>query len=488
MVDLVCIITKKGIKNMENKTTLTGPRIYQKGEGAGKFIKSHYLGYFPESKLMYAMLIAALGGMMFLVMEESLMGSAMSGGLADSLNASPNTMSWVLSSVSLGTICGFPLAGPIADKIGRRALVLLGLLGYVICDIFQMLCLNIPSFLIARFCSGMVGMFTIAPTLAMVRDYTPRVNRGMGYGLSLALGWGGGGLLTFFMGGTILSTFAGRTLFGMEGDWRWIFYIAGILALVIFVIELLVLKDIHPMLRLRQRGFSLEDASEMSDSFKESDINDNGSLRDAMKYYFKSKRMWLIWSNQYFTTMTWTTILTFMPTILMAMTGTSAANSNYLTVLLYSGFVIFGLISGWFIDKFHARKFTSFLWMWIEGICMLLLGAFCLKGDVSMTLICIVLFFLGAASSSLTPSFNTVLSGEAERINPQGVSSAFAFYLATTAVLNFIPQFACPRLLEITGTWATALFILGALCIIGSPTLVMGGRGPFKPTLTLTEE
>ena len=108
---------------MENKTTLTGPRIYQKGEGAGKFIKSHYLGYFPESKLMYAMLIAALGGMMFLVMEESLMGSAMSGGLADSLNASPNTMSWVLSSVSLGTICGFPLAGPIADKIGRRALV-----------------------------------------------------------------------------------------------------------------------------------------------------------------------------------------------------------------------------------------------------------------------------------------------------------------------------------------------------------------------------
>ena len=236
---------------MENKTTLTGPRIYQKGEGAGKFIKSHYLGYFPESKLMYAMLIAALGGMMFLVMEESLMGSAMSGGLADSLNASPNTMSWVLSSVSLGTICGFPLAGPIADKIGRRALVLLGLLGYVICDIFQMLCLNIPSFLIARFCSGMVGMFTIAPTLAMVRDYTPRVNRGMGYGLSLALGWGGGGLLTFFMGGTILSTFAGRTLFGMEGDWRWIFYIAGILALVIFVIELLVLKDIHPMLRLR---------------------------------------------------------------------------------------------------------------------------------------------------------------------------------------------------------------------------------------------
>ena len=126
--------------------------------------------------------------------------------------------------------------------------------------------------------------------------------------------------------------------------------------------------------------------------------------------------------------------------------------------------------------------------MWIEGICMLLLGAFFLKGDVSMTLICIVLFFLGAASSSLTPSFNTVLSGEAERINPQGVSSAFAFYLATTAVLNFIPQFACPRLLEITGTWATALFILGALCIIGSPTLVMGGRGPFKPTLTLTEE
>lgn len=465
---------------------LKGKGVYLPGEGFWKFITSGYLGFYPSKGLMYFLLFITLGGMAFLVVEESLIGAALAGGLAESINTTPEIMSWVLGSLSIGAVLGYPLAGPLADKIGRRKLILWGLIGYVIADIFQMLCLNVWSFTLARAWSGAVGMFTIVPALAIVRDLTPRLNRGMGYGIAAGCGWGGGGLLSFLLGGIALQMYAGKSLFGMTGDWRGIFYLAGIIALVVFFIELLFLKDLHPVLRLRERGLDLESDVKLED-IKESDLEGKGSVLEAIKMYFKSWRMWFIWSNQWFMGIPWTAVLTFMPLMLVDISKISAAQASYMSAFLYVGYICGGLFAGWYIDRYHARRIVNAAGNFLLFLTMAYFAAIAAKGGASLVQMYAVLIIGGIGVGSTFPPYATVLAGESERQNPSGVASAFAFYITSCSVVNFIPQFLFPRLYEASGSWVICLIIMGISALCAVPTLLIGGRGPFWPRHTLEE-
>jgi MFS family permease len=131
------------------------------------------------------------------------------------------------------------LAG-FADRWGRANLVVVGLLltGLLIG-------LGLPnaptktSFLVISVIISFVEGVVLVATPALIRDFSPQVGRGQAMGF-----WTLGPVL----GSLLVSVIATNTIDG-HPDWRFQYYICGVVGLVVFVIALVGLRELSPGLR-----------------------------------------------------------------------------------------------------------------------------------------------------------------------------------------------------------------------------------------------
>jgi MFS family permease len=119
----------------------------------------------------------------------------------------------VFPAMGLATIVGGPLSGMLADKIGRRALLLAGPVGRSVCFFILALltALDGPlySFVIMLFMSALVGMFFLNSLNAYVTDLVGPRERAQAFGtcrIGLNVGW---------MIGPAIGAFLARTPFAL---------------------------------------------------------------------------------------------------------------------------------------------------------------------------------------------------------------------------------------------------------------------------------
>jgi DHA1 family multidrug resistance protein-like MFS transporter len=113
----------------------------------------------------------------------------------------------VASYAVMRLICG-PVWGSLSDRIGRKPVLLIGILGYAITMIWFGLATELWMLFAARILSGILSSATAPTTMAYIGDSTPADERGGGMGMLGAAGGIGtilGPALGGFMGGTSLS-------------------------------------------------------------------------------------------------------------------------------------------------------------------------------------------------------------------------------------------------------------------------------------------
>jgi DHA1 family bicyclomycin/chloramphenicol resistance-like MFS transporter len=141
----------------------------------------------------------------------------------------------IISAFMLGYALAQLLVGPLADRIGRRPVLLIGLSMYVLAGIAGALATTLPLLLTARLFQGM--SISVAPVLArvIVRDLydTPRASRLLAYlGAIMAIGPG----LAPIVGGVI------NQLWG----WRAILFLLLGFGLAIFAMSLILAPETRP--------------------------------------------------------------------------------------------------------------------------------------------------------------------------------------------------------------------------------------------------
>lgn len=193
---------------------------------------------------------AALGGREFVVFIAALMAvnalgvDLMLPALAELGRelgvTSANHRQWVITIYMLGFGSGQLVYGPLADRFGRRPILVVTLIGFVAASVFAASATTFAGLLGARLLQGLMSASTRVLAVAVVRDRFS--GRQMARTLSVAQ-------MIFFLV-PILAPSLGQVLLGF-GPWRFIFYALAAFAASVLAWTLSRLPETLPVERRR---------------------------------------------------------------------------------------------------------------------------------------------------------------------------------------------------------------------------------------------
>ena len=159
-----------------------------------------------------------------------------------SLGATPDTISWVLTSYIIASAVALPITGWLADRVGSRRLFLFSVVIFVVASMLCGIAQNLEQMVLFRAIQGCGGAF-IAPLSQSALLDTTRPSK---QAQIIAL-WGMGVIV-----GPIIGPVLGGWLTEIA-DWRWVFFVNvpfGIICIIILLAEL-------PSREIRHRKFDL---------------------------------------------------------------------------------------------------------------------------------------------------------------------------------------------------------------------------------------
>ncbi len=139
-----------------------------------------------------------------------------------SVSASPEQITWVLTSYIVSAAIMTPLSGWLADRIGRKRMFLISIGGFTAASMLCGVATSLPEIVLFRVLQGVFGAALIPLSQAVLLDINPPEKHGQAMAI-----WGAGAIL-----GPILGPALGG-YFTENFSWRWCFYInlpIGILA------------------------------------------------------------------------------------------------------------------------------------------------------------------------------------------------------------------------------------------------------------------
>lgn len=147
-----------------------------------------------------------------------------------SLGATPDTISWVLTSYIVAAAVATPVTGWLESKIGRRTLISIAVGGFTLASVLCGLAVSLQMMVFSRLAQGVFGAFIGPLGQAIMLDIYPAEERPKAMSI-----WGMG-----IMVGPILGPVLGGVLTDTY-NWRWVFFVnvpvgivalAGVLALM----------------------------------------------------------------------------------------------------------------------------------------------------------------------------------------------------------------------------------------------------------------
>jgi EmrB/QacA subfamily drug resistance transporter len=185
----------------------------------------------PDARRLRTILIAVSVALMAVIASVSGLNVAQTR-MAVEFDASQSTVLWIINIYTLTLAALLLPLGAIGDRLGRKPVLVVGLVVFGVAGAVAGLAPNAEVMLTARVVSG-VGAAMIMPiTLAVITSTFPEEQRGRAIGVWTGVA-GGGGILGMFLSALLVDV----------ADWRWLFVLPVVLAVVALAMALKSVPD-----------------------------------------------------------------------------------------------------------------------------------------------------------------------------------------------------------------------------------------------------
>jgi DHA2 family multidrug resistance protein len=165
----------------------------------------------PEERVIIT--IAVMMAVLLQVLDTTIANVALPH-MQASLSASQDSINWVLTSYIVASAIALPIAGWLADRIGRKRLLLVAVVGFTAASVLCASAVSLTEMVVFRAIQGVSGAFLVPLAQATLFDINPREKHGQAMAL--------------FGGGIMIGPILGPVLGGWLTDsynWRWVFLV-----------------------------------------------------------------------------------------------------------------------------------------------------------------------------------------------------------------------------------------------------------------------
>jgi DHA2 family multidrug resistance protein len=159
-----------------------------------------------------------------------------------SLSATQDTITWVLTSYIVASAIALPMSGWLADRVGRKRLLLISVAGFTTASVLCATATSLPEMVLFRAVQGVGGAFIVPLAQATLFDINPVDKHSQA--------------MAVFGGGIMIGPIMGPVLGGWLTDsynWRWVFLVN----LPIGIICFLILLSSMPAAEKQKKPFDL---------------------------------------------------------------------------------------------------------------------------------------------------------------------------------------------------------------------------------------
>jgi AAHS family 4-hydroxybenzoate transporter-like MFS transporter len=318
--------------------------------------------------------------------------------MAGPLHIAPNQFGLLFSAALFGLMLGAFGLGPIADRYGRRCVLIGATTTFGVFTLCTASAATLPQILLFRFLAG-VGLGGAMPSfISLAAEYTPRSNRQAVIGLL----WTGvplGGVIVGLLGSRLVDTVG----------WQSLFYIGGILPLGLSIVLIRALPDSIEFLVMR--GAAWRDIGDLLVRIRPTVniasgcqfvINDKKARGVPVWQLFSAGRAGgtvLLWASYFVTFLMVATSGAWTPTLLQR-AGIDGPQSSVSVALFALGSVVGTPLAGFLVSRFAARRVLPTA---LFGSAMTLGAVGHASQSIALVLVLLGFagFFLGVASSGL---------------------------------------------------------------------------------------
>lgn len=415
-------------------------------------------------------MVAAMGGLLFGYDTAVISGAI--GSIKTKFGLSSALEGWAASAAIWGCVAGVAAAGVLADRFGRKPVLLLSAVLFAVSSVASALPQNLTQFVLARILGGLgIGAASMISPL-YISEVAPAENRGrLGtlYQLAIVLGIN----LIYWVNYRIAGW--GDAAWNVELGWRYMLGSAALPALLFLLCAWFVPESPRWLMKRGRQAEALavlervngpERALQVQEEVRQSLDHEEGGLAELFQPRFR-RPLTIGLMLAVFSQITGiNAIIYYAPQILKSVGfGTSSALAQTFLIGIIN--TLFTFVALWLIDL--AGRRTLLLWgVSLMVVCLAGAGtAFYLKLTSGPWLLVFILGFIASFACSLGPIpwimiaeiFPTKIRGAAMSLCILGL------WLAVVAVTQFTPMLLDPQT-GLGGAFTFWLFMVFAIILL----------------------
>ena len=175
--------------------------------------------------------VAVMAATIMQVLDTTIINVALPNMMGE-LDATPDNISWVLTSYLIASAIIMPLTGFITDRVGQKRFLLISIAGFVIASALCGLANNLAQMVFFRFLQGVFGAALVPLSQSIMLQIFPGEQRGKA--------------MAIWAMGVMVAPILGPTLGGWLTEvisWRWTFYINLPVGIISFILALRYVHD-----------------------------------------------------------------------------------------------------------------------------------------------------------------------------------------------------------------------------------------------------